>query len=59
MTDPHAELEALKTRAACEEARKQAAIARRDWPAARDAEIELSRLWARHCELERHSSSAA
>jgi len=46
------ELEALRTRAAGEEAKRQAAVDRGDVEAVRVAEIELSRLHARYRDLE-------
>jgi len=55
MTDSQRELAALKMRAAEQEARRQSAAQRGDRDAARDAEIELSRLWSRACDLERQA----
>lgn len=51
--DRRAELAALHTRAACEEARRQSALARGDRQAAADAAAELARLHTRACDLER------
>jgi len=43
-------------RASVEEARRQAAARRGDWQAAQEHETELSRIWARYCDLERQVS---
>jgi len=48
-----AEMQALTTRAAEKEMELQAALQQQDWQAVREHEIELSRLHARFCELER------
>ena len=53
MTDREAELAALLTRAADMEARRQAAVLRGDYQAAREYELELSRLHSRACDLKR------
>jgi hypothetical protein len=50
-----AEMQALCTRAAEQEARRQAAAARGDRDATREAELEISRLWARYLDLERQT----
>ena len=50
--DYRSELQAIAARAGVEEARRQAALQRGDCQAAADAEQELSRLWARYCDLE-------
>jgi hypothetical protein len=47
------EMQSLRTRAAEQEARRQAAINRNDLAAVRDIEQELSRLHSRYCDLER------
>lgn len=52
------ELAALHTRAATEEAARQAAERRQDWQAVREHEQELSRLHARACDLEREGVAA-
>jgi hypothetical protein len=52
VTDLELELAALKSRAGIAEAQRQAAIARGDRQAAREAERELTRLHARFVELE-------
>ena len=52
-----AEMQALCTRAADHESRRQAAIARDDHQAVREHEQELSRLWARYVDLE-HQGAA-
>ncbi len=57
MTEPERmELEALRTRASCTEANRQAAATRGDYHAAREHEQELSRLYSRACDLERHAA---
>lgn len=57
MTDPaKAELQAIATRAAIEEARRQAALARGDRQSADDAAAELSRLHARYRDLEQQAA---
>lgn len=48
-----AEMQALTTRAAEKDMELQAALQQQDWQAVREHEIELSRLHARFCELER------
>ena len=45
-------MQSLRTRAAEQEARRQAAINRNDLAAVRDIEQELSRLHSRFCDLE-------
>lgn len=55
MTDLRAEMQALLTRAADHEARRQAARDRGDELAIRQHEDELRRLWARYVALD-HSS---
>lgn len=50
--DSKAEMQALCTRAAEQEARRQSAAARGDCDTAQAAERELSRLWARYLQLE-------
>ena len=47
------EKRALTTRAAEKDMELQAALQQQDWQAVREHEIELSRLHARFCELER------
>jgi hypothetical protein len=51
--------QALLVRAAEQEARRQAAHARRDWPAVASAEAELRALWRQHAELERRAERVA
>ena len=46
------EAQALLTRGAHLEAQRQSAIARSDFHAVREIEIEQSRLWARYLDLE-------
>lgn len=58
MTEREAEMQALCTRAATEEARRQQALERGDRQAAADAEIELSRLWSRYVDLGRQGEAA-
>lgn len=53
MTDRETELRLLCERAAEQETRRQDAIARGDRQAVVEAEIELSRIWSRYCDLER------
>ncbi len=50
------EIKSLAIRASVEEARRQAAARRGDWQAAQEHETELSRIWARYCDLERQVS---
>ncbi len=58
MNEPRLELRAIDGRAAIAEAQRQAAVARGDREAVRAAEIELSRLWSRRCDLERHNEES-
>lgn len=51
-------LAALLVKAAAEEAARQRAIERRDYVAAREHELELSRLHARHVDLQRQHEAA-
>ncbi len=53
MSDPRAELEAIRTCAGIAEAARQAAELRGDWQAVREHELELSRLHSRARDLER------
>jgi hypothetical protein len=53
MSDTESEMRAILTRAATVEAQRQAAAQRGEDHAAREYELELSRLWARHADLER------
>ena len=56
--DRRRELAALRTRASAEEAKRQAAIVRGDYPAVRGHELELSRLHSRFVDLQREHSAA-
>jgi hypothetical protein len=53
MSDAESEMRAIATRAADHEAKRQAALQRRDHQAAREHETELSRLHIRYCNLQR------
>jgi hypothetical protein len=50
------EIKSLAIRASVEEAKRQAAARRGDWQSAQEHETELSRIWARYCDLERQVS---
>ena len=50
--DARAEKQALCTRAAEQEAKRQAALQRGDWFTQHECERELRALWRRHSELE-------
>ena len=56
--EQRAELQALCVRAADQEAKRQAAIARGDVQAVRECEIELSRLWSRYLDIEQQQAAA-
>lgn len=59
----HAEVEdeqrVIVAKAAALETRMQAAIAEGDYPAVRDYEVELSRLWSRFMDLDRDAEFVA
>jgi len=58
-TEIEAEQRAIVARAAALEARMQDAIADGNFPAVRDYEVELSRLWSRFTDLEQGAEHVA